>query len=110
MLELWDAADNVVCLNVGYVEGRAGLARRAPRAPASARRLLDYYWEQIDIVEVEPSLIRLAARITEEHRLRALDALHLATAVQIAGELTFATWDSELADAARAEGFATVPT
>jgi predicted nucleic acid-binding protein len=110
MLELWSGADEIVSLSVGYVECRAAIARRiAPRSERLADRLLDALWEQVETVAVDFGLIGLAARTAGVHRLRALDALHLAAAVQTAGELTFATWDGELAGAARAEGFATVP-
>lgn len=36
--------------------------------------------------------------------LRSMDAIHLATAMEIGGDLDFITYDDRLADAARAEG------
>jgi uncharacterized protein len=55
-------------------------------------------------------VVDAAARAADRHRLRALDAVHLACAIRIQEDgLVLATWDAELATAARATGFATVP-
>jgi predicted nucleic acid-binding protein len=110
MRELWDRADEIIVVSAAYIEGRAAIARRiAPLSKRRARILLDRLWHEVATVPVDRSLIGLAARAADRHRLRALDALHLAAAVQVGGNLTFATWDHELAAAARAEGLATVP-
>jgi predicted nucleic acid-binding protein len=59
-----------------------------------------------------PGVGALAGVLARQHGLRALDALHLATAKLIAevGDVSeFATVDGRLAAAARAEGFQVVP-
>jgi hypothetical protein len=108
---LWIEADEIACVSIGYVEVRAMIARRLPaRAAAPARRRLDRYWDEIDAVAIDDDLVGLAARVTDRYRLRALDALHLATAQLIGGpEVVLATWDVELRQAARDAGFATLP-
>jgi predicted nucleic acid-binding protein len=110
MESLWNDAEDVVCMSLGYLEGRVAIARRLPRrARGSARRLLDERWQDIETVEPDDRLLALAVGVADAYRLRPLDALHLAAAVQTGGNLTFATWDGELAEAARAAGFETAP-
>jgi predicted nucleic acid-binding protein len=107
---IWNAADDAVCVALGYVEGRAAIARRLPaRARARARRLLDERWHGIETVEVDDGLIGVAVHTADLFRLGALDALHLAAAVQAGSDLTFVTWDERLANAARKAGFAPAP-
>ena len=111
MLGIWLDADEVVCVSLGYVEVRATIARRfRPRVAARVRWLLDDRWQQVQTIPVDDLLVDLAAHIAESHRLRALDAVHLAAATEVkTDDLVFATWDKELAQAARASGFAVVP-
>jgi predicted nucleic acid-binding protein len=110
MLEIWKAAEAIVCVSTGYVEGRAAIARRVRRRFVSrARGLLDDCWEQMQTVTLDDSLIALAARVADTYRLKALDAMHLAAAVQTGRDLTFVSWDDELAASARDAGFATAP-
>jgi predicted nucleic acid-binding protein len=63
--------------------------------------------EETLTVEVEDDLVEEAGVLVEKHRLRALDALHLAAALSLGDPaLVFATWDSELATAVRNVGLA----
>lgn len=59
-------------------------------------------------VDVTEELLRDAARLAEAHRLRAYDAVHLASAVAFQArwgeDVTFASWDQDLQRAARREG------
>jgi predicted nucleic acid-binding protein len=111
VLEAWGESKEVACVSIGYVEVRSAIARRlAPRAASRARSLLTEHWREMQTVTVDDGLIALAVETSERHRLRALDALHLAAAEQVRSEdLVFATWDDELRQAARARGFATLP-
>jgi uncharacterized protein len=67
------------------------------------------------LVEVDEFTSDLAVRLTQDHRLRGSDALHLATALLVnrllVGEgtspLTFVAADDDLLEAADAEGLAT---
>lgn len=53
-------------------------------------------------------LIHQAAELAERHRLRGYDALHLASALLLAGrlgeEMAFASWDDDLDAAAARQG------
>ncbi len=110
--DLWDASKRVVCISVGYLEVRGVIARRLSTQEAGkARRALDDDWDRVEVVEVDDRLVGRAARIVDMHRLRSIDALHLAAAVEFDDpQLVIATWDAELARAARTEGIAVAPT
>ena len=108
---LWNRADNVLCVSVGYVEIRSAIVRRlAPRAAEHACALLDDRWSDVERRAVDDRLIGLAGRVVDRHSLPALDALHLAAALDVGRpELVFASFDLELRRAAGAEGFAVAP-
>ncbi|MBI4588220.1 MAG: type II toxin-antitoxin system VapC family toxin [Candidatus Rokubacteria bacterium] len=100
---------------IAYIEARAAFARRRHEGGLSAgdyRRIirdLDADWSHCLIVEVTDPLIREGARLVEAHRLRAYDAIHLASAVtvhrRLAEPVVFASWDLDLEKVARREGF-----
>lgn len=96
-----------VAANHTFVEISINLGRRLGNHAlpvATARFQRD--WEAIRVVGLDDSLCRRAADIGTELRLRTLDALHLAAAERAGGpELTFVTFDTRLAEAARAMGF-----
>jgi predicted nucleic acid-binding protein len=67
-------------------------------------------WQSLDVVDVDQALAERAAKLALSHRLRSLDALHLAAALTLPDrDLTFATWDGRLHRAAREEGLRTLP-
>ena len=100
---------------IAYVEARAALARRrhaGDLSPADHRRVvedLDNDWERYIRLEVTEGLLREAAGVADQHRLREYDAIHLASAMLLraraGGETTFASWDDVLDAAAAREGF-----
>jgi hypothetical protein len=110
--DLWDGSDQVFCVTVGYLEIRGVIARRlAAPAARRARAELDEDWEEVEPIDVDETLIDRAAGVVEAHRLRTFDALHLAAALDLRdAELVVATWDRQLAAAARTEGLAVAPT
>jgi len=59
------------------------------------------------VVELTAEVLLKAARLIERHGLRALDAIHLCSALWI-GEPAFACFDDRLRNAAAAEGLAVV--
>ena len=71
-------------------------------------RDLESDWEHYLVLEVVEPLIREAAELAEAHRLRACDAVHLASARvlkrRLRGTVRFASWDAELERAAGREG------
>jgi predicted nucleic acid-binding protein len=92
---------------VGFVETvrAVGLAGGRPAAKSVATE-----WPALAVVEVDQRLVEDAARLTLEHDLRSLDALHLAAALLLPrGELVFASWDRRQHAAAGAEGLQVMP-
>lgn len=99
---------------LAYVEARSALARRRREgglATAEYRRAvrsLDADWVHYQRVRVTDQLIHEAAETAESFRLRAYDAVHLASALTIAARLetpvVFACWDAGLEEAARRAG------
>jgi uncharacterized protein len=82
------------------VESFRALARHAPEAVTRLPPVLDL----IDMVDLDPGIRALAQTITPA-TVRSLDAIHLATALRIRGQLTsFVTYDKRLADAAAVAG------
>lgn len=112
---IWDDADAVVSCRLLYVEAAAALAqaRRLQRLTArqhtASRTMLDDLWAQIDVVEVNDALARHAAELAHRSALRGYDAVHCASAYQLADpDLVAATGDRQLLDAWRHLGLATV--
>lgn len=70
---------------------------------------LDEDWERYLRIEVNEALLRTAAGVAETYRLRAYDAIHLASARTLRdhrGEpIAFASWDRDLDAAASRDGF-----
>ena len=103
MLQWYVQAERVVISRVGVVEMNLAAARRA-YDPDHLRFVLD----SIEVVELGPAIAGRAAGVGPAS-LRALDAIHLATALELGSELgDFVTYDLRLADAARAAGLAVV--
>lgn len=99
---------------ITYVEARAALARRRHAGGLGAtehRRVLEDlegHWGRCARIELAEDTVVDAARLAETHRLRAYDAVHLASAVllgrRLGGETLFASWDNQLDAAAAREG------
>jgi len=82
------------------VESFRALARHAPQAISRLHPVLDL----IRLVDLDPD-IRILARTVAPATVRSLDAIHLATALRVRGQLTsFVTYDKRLADAGRIAG------
>lgn len=109
-----DQARLVATSAIAYVEARAAFVRRRHERGISAgdyRRIvrdLNADWPRYFVVGVTDPLIRKGARLAEAHRLRAYDAVHLASAAVLHGRLAqpvvFACWDLRLEKAAKREG------
>lgn len=103
-------ADVVATCWIAYVEARAAFARRlSPGERQRARVGLDHDWPRYLKIDVTEPLLREAALVAERYRLRAYDAVHLASARILRdrhGEaVTFGSWDLELDEAAARDGF-----
>ena len=98
---------------IAYAECRAAIARGAKVGrldAAAAVRSLDAIWGATQTLDVDLGLSARAGVLAARHLLRGMDALHLATAVEIGTTdrpVAFATFDRALARAARAERFST---
>ncbi len=114
--ELWRSASRRSTSVVAFVEARAAIAaaRRDGRltvALALDRRAeLDWRWEELEPVGLDDEILTLAGSVADDEGLRALDAIHLATALYVADARTlFVTWDRRLAGAASRLGLAVAP-
>jgi uncharacterized protein len=83
------------------VEVVRAIRRITPELAPQAERVV----AQINVVELSET-IRARARALEPVTLRSLDALHLATALEVREELdAVVTYDARMAEAARTLGF-----
>lgn len=102
---------------IAYTEARSAFARKYREkgmSPAQYEGLLSTFeaeWLTHTAIEVSVQVLRSAGQLTEKHGLRALDAIHLASALDLWGGPTtpplaviFSSADRRLQDAARAEG------
>ena len=107
VVELMDRAKVYKMCRVGFVE-TVGAVDRAGGVDGVEAMKSD--WSSVDVVEVDRVLADHAAALAVNHRLRALDALHLAAALTLAHDIPiFVTWDRDLHRAAREEGLRTLP-
>jgi uncharacterized protein len=84
------------------VESFRALARHSPESVARLHLVLDL----IHLVDMTASIRRLAQTVAPV-TVRSLDAIHLATALQLRADLTsFVTYDHRLAEAVRTSGLA----
>lgn len=85
--ELWDAADRVVTVRLAHVEAAAALAmaQRLGRVDAeqhdAAIMRLSELWPELDVVEIDETLMRAASDAARAHGLRGCDAVHHAAAL-----------------------------
>lgn len=102
-----DVAASLAMCRVGFVETVRAVAAAGNRRDV---KRVEGHWAAIDVVEVDRVASEKAASLAIAHNLRTLDALHLAAALSLPSrDLTLATWDRRLHEAARAEGLAVLP-
>ena len=113
---LWSEPDDQYASLLGYAELRAAVsaAIRSVRVDAldalPARRGADGVWRRVIAVEVYEALVRVAGDLADRHRLRAADAIHIASAIRIREpDTAFVAFDVRLREAAAAEGFVVLP-
>jgi uncharacterized protein len=108
-------SDLIATSLMAYAETRSALARKSRSREISraafttCKREFDRDWLRLQRLPVDELLVRKAGEFAEQHALRALDALHLASADSIQAALrvpvTFACFDDVLNKAAEARGF-----
>jgi uncharacterized protein len=85
------------------------MGRLGPRQLGAARRRIAALWAAIDRIELTEPVTRRAGDLAELHRLRAYDAVHLASLEHAADpETVLISADAELLEAARSLGFTTI--
>lgn len=101
-----------VAANHSYVEVSIALGRRLGGAALTAGTArFERDWEAVRVITLDDTLCHRAADLGVQYGVRTLDALHLAAAERAGGAgLTFMTFDSRLADAARAMGIPVAET
>jgi predicted nucleic acid-binding protein len=105
--ETIDQARTFRMCRIGFVETVRAVALAAD---ADDVERVKSHWTSVEAIEVDRVLAERAAQLAVRHRLRTLDALHLAAALTAReDDLTFATWDRRLHRAARAERLRTLP-
>ncbi|MCB0972865.1 MAG: PIN domain-containing protein, partial [Acidimicrobiales bacterium] len=60
-------------------------------------------------IELSQPIAEDAAALAERRALKGADAIHLASALALDGDLVFTTWDRRLHAAARAQGLRVAP-
>lgn len=110
---LWDSEAPLVTSWVSFAETSAAIAaarrsRRLSRTAATgAARRLESDWESVTPLRVDRPVSMMAGALAVRHRLRGLDAIHLASALTVrSAEPVVLTFDLRLAQAARKEGLA----
>jgi len=102
---------------LAYVETRSALARKRRDGSvteteyANVVQTFEADWERLAVVNLTPALVRRAGDGAEEYGLKALDAVHLASALWLrdtsGSPTTFLCADRQLARAALAAGLQT---
>lgn len=91
--------DRLVTNDIGVVELLRAAARVGPDVVAAARLLLP----RLDRIALTPPALATAATLAPP-TVRTLDALHLASAMELRDLQVIVTYDERLAEAARANG------
>lgn len=95
--------ERVVMSVVGGIEIRRAVARHL-----AGDQRVETILRTVEMVEIDASIARSAAAL-QPPDLRTLDAIHLATALAVAGDIdAFVTYDDRLANAARDLGLPVV--
>lgn len=107
VVEVMECADAYKMCRIGFVETVRAVARGGK--PDDVEKV-ESDWTRVDVIEVDGALAEHAARLAVCHRLRTLDALHLAAALAVVDDdPTFVTWDARLHRAAHEQGLRTLP-
>lgn len=111
------AVARVVTSRLAFVEAVSAVSRRTFAAEITKEQA-EEVWDRLvadfasyDVLEPTPRLVERAAELTRRHRLRALDAIHLATGLTVRTDvptgaiIRFGSADRRLNVAATAEQF-----
>ena len=104
MVRWYVETERALTSRIGLIETRRAVARLA--VPISSD-LVDRTLASVEIVELDQSIADRAAAMGPV-ALRTLDAIHLATALELGSIDAFVTYDDRLAEAARGIGLPVV--
>jgi hypothetical protein len=111
---IWNDADVVISSRLLYVETTAALAqaRRMKRLTLRTHRasnaLLERLWPELDVIEVDETMMRRAAALADEFGLRGYDAVHCASIEPLDdADVVGAAGDRQILQAWSALGIAT---
>jgi predicted nucleic acid-binding protein len=113
--ELWDARLDVASSILSYPEAHAALAAARRGGPLGAiahrqaREDFEAVYGELLVIGVDAQLAGRAGQLAEQLGLRGYDAVHLASALALAADVTFVSWDVQLRRAAAASGCAVAP-
>lgn len=109
--ELWASPYRAASSVLAFAEGMAALAagRRSNRLTKGlhAESVIGFEraYEQLAAIGVDEQLTRSAGALAEEFALRGYDAVHLASALALAGQdVALVSWDQDLCRAGLAAG------
>lgn len=107
LIDAMDNANAVFMSRIGYVEAVRAVSGAGSKADVAR---LEYDWREAIIpVELDVYVADDAGRFAVAYELRSLDAIHLASAATLPQlDVTFATWDRRLHEAARRLGLRTL--
>ena len=104
--ELLSSDSDLVTARHTVVEVRCNLVRQLTPAEATAARgSFSAELAHVSIIELDEATCELAATVAEQTHVRALDALHLGAARRMGTAISFLTFDTRQAEAARSLGF-----
>ena len=114
--ELWEGDTPVSTAGIGQTELVCALAAAARDGRFDAERLSEdvidgtFLRERANIVAADADLLVSASRLGAAHSLRALDAIHVASALVLRDvDPIVLSWDDDQRTAARAEGLRVYP-
>lgn len=119
VLESIASATTSSSTRIAYVECRAAISRAEREGRLDTRQAaqtvedFDRSWPDLQVVEFTADIAKQAGDLTRAHRLRAGDAIHLASAAVLGeedpGQITFGCWDARLWVAAKDLGYPMIP-
>lgn len=98
---LLQESEALVTSRITGIEVKRGLGLiSSPVERTLVRATFGQEWQAMNLIDVDPALIDLAATFATDTHVRSLDAIHIATAL-VAGAERFLTFDRRQASAAR---------
>lgn len=114
---IWDTADHVTSVRLLYTEARAALAQAARLGRLTSQDLataidaLGGLHGQLDLVEIDDTLVRHAGDLAQHHALRGYGAIHLAASARVRSDTAIlVAGDRDLCAAAGQLGIAVAGT